>query len=167
VAVSSATRARRLLTLFGVGGAVVVADQWTKDLVLHAAEAGQLPFHLIPGVLDVRLVFNTGAAFSIGAGGGATLLFTVLAVLICVGIGLWFWFDDELPRAAILGLSAVAGGGIGNMIDRVVSGQVTDFLATTFVDFPVFNVADIAVTCGVAVSLAVILLSSRKAGQAR
>ncbi len=167
MAVSSAIRARRLLTLFGVGGAVVVADQWTKNLVLSAAEAGQLPFHLIPGVLDVRLVFNTGAAFSIGAGGGATLLFTVLAVLICVGIGLWFWFDEELPLAAIFGLSAVAGGGIGNMIDRVVSGQVTDFLATTFVDFPVFNVADIAVTCGVAVSLAVILLSSRRDGQAR
>ena len=167
MAVSSATRARRLLTLFGVGGAVVVADQWTKDLVLKASQAGQLPFHLIPGILDVRLVFNTGAAFSIGAGGGATLLFTVLALVICLGIGLWFWFDEDLPRLSILGLSAVAGGGIGNMIDRVVSGQVTDFLATTFIDFPVFNVADIAVTCGVVVSLAAILLGTRRDGQAR
>ena len=58
-----------------------------------------------------------------------------------------------------VGLSCVAGGGIGNMIDRLVQGSVTDFLATTFIDFPVFNVADIFVTCGVAVCLLIVLTS--------
>ena len=51
-------------------------------------------------------------------------------------------------------LSAVSAGGVGNMIDRIASGTVTDFFATTFVSFPVFNVADILVTCGVVASLA-------------
>ena len=55
------------------------------------------------------------------------------------------------PLAAALG--AVAGGGVGNLIDRVIAGQVTDFFATAFIDFPVFNVADIFVTCGVILSL--------------
>ena len=54
--------------------------------------------------------------------------------------------------ALTVALGAVAGGGVGNMIDRLAQGAVTDFFRTTFVDFPVFNVADIAITCGFVVA---------------
>ena len=50
-------------------------------------------------------------------------------------------------------VACVVGGGLGNMVDRLARGSVTDFIATAFIDFPVFNVADIAVTCGIAISL--------------
>lgn len=54
-----------------------------------------------------------------------------------------------MPMGLVCSLGLVAGGGVGNLIDRIVAGEVTDFFATTFVNFPVFNVADIFVTCGV------------------
>mgnify|MGYP002733727527 FL=1 len=54
-----------------------------------------------------------------------------------------------MPPALLAMLGCVCGGGIGNAIDRVMAGRVTDFFATTFMDFAVFNVADVFITCGV------------------
>ena len=65
----------------------------------------------------------------------------------------WVWHERTMPLALACALGAVAGGGVGNLIDRVAAGGVTDFFATAFVDFPVFNVADIFVTCGVVLVL--------------
>ena len=59
-----------------------------------------------------------------------------------------------MPASLVCALGAVAGGGVGNLIDRVAAGRVTDFFCTTFIDFPVFNVADIFVTCGVVIAFA-------------
>ena len=97
---------------------------------------------------------NTGAAFSIGR--GATWFFVGCAVVAFVVACMLVW-NNELPFPLVLSLGCVAGGGLGNMIDRVATGSVTDFLATAFIDFPVFNVADIFVTCGVVVSLVLYL----------
>ena len=92
-----------------------------------------------------------GAAFSLGEGAG--LVFVLVAAAITL-LGLWVaWRRTEVPLPLALVLGAVAGGGIGNAIDRVALGAVTDFFKTTFVDFAIFNVADIFVTCGVLVAL--------------
>lgn len=151
------TRLMRLATMAGITAGVVALDQATKAAVRAAGEAGQLPRTLIPGVLDLKLVYNTGAAFSFGAGGGATWFFALVAVIIFVGVAFYLCAEENLSRLEVVSLCAVAAGGIGNLIDRLMAGQVTDFLATTFIDFPVFNVADIAVTCGVIVMLACVL----------
>ena len=83
---------------------------------------------------------------------GSTWVFVVLAVAICLGLAIWVAREHEMPTSLVCALGAVAGGGVGNLIDRVAAGRVTDFFCTTFIDFPVFNVADIFVTCGVVIA---------------
>ena len=129
---------------------VVIADQATKVAVRHLIPLGAPPRTLIPGVLDLYRVQNTGAAFSIGQ--GATWLF-VLCAVVAFGVACYLVWHDDLPLPLVLSLGCVAGGGVGNMIDRLAMGSVTDFLSLTFMNFPVFTVADIFVTCGVVVSL--------------
>ena len=132
----------------------VIADQATKVAVRHLMPLGSPPRTLIPGVLNLYRVENTGAAFSIGT--GAPWLFVACAVVAFVVACTMVWRYD-LPKSLVLSLGCVAGGGVGNMIDRLATGSVTDFLATSFIDFPVFNVADIFVTCGVVVSMVLYL----------
>lgn len=127
----------------------VALDQATKAAVRVAVPEGTRP--LIPGVIDLMHVENTGAAFSLGRGAGA--LFIVIAVAALVVCMMLVQKIEGLPLYLVVSLGCVAGGGVGNMIDRIMKGSVTDFLATTFMDFPVFNVADIFVTVGVAITL--------------
>lgn len=142
-------RNTRIAAFGGVAVAAVVLDQVSKAWARTALAGGPAP--LIPGVMDLILVKNTGAAFSIGS--GSTWVFVILAAVICVAAAVWVVREKAMPATLAATLGAVAGGGVGNLIDRVVAGQVTDFFATTFIDFPVFNVADIFVTCGVILSL--------------
>ncbi len=134
--------AARLALLGGAAAAVVVLDQLSKAWVRAALVPGK-PVTLVPHVMDLSLVYNTGAAFSMGEGRGA------LFVLICAGCCVLAWRERDMPPALLVMLGCVCGGGIGNAIDRVVAGRVTDFFATTFMDFAVFNVADVFITCGV------------------
>ena len=141
--------AARLALLGAAAAAVVVLDQLSKAWVRAALVPGK-PVTLIPHVMDLSLVYNTGAAFSMGEGKG--LLFVLIAVAIAAGCAVLAYKEDTLPLPLAATLGCVAGGGIGNAIDRVVAGRVTDFFATTFMDFAVFNVADIFITCGVVVA---------------
>lgn len=144
--------ARRVALFCLVAGGVVALDQASKAAARAALVPGE-PVTLIPGVMDLSLVYNTGAAFSLGEGAGP--VFVAIAVVILTA-GLWLAARrTDTPLPLVLTVAAVAGGGVGNAIDRVALGAVTDFFATTFVDFAVFNVADVFVTCGVL--LAVVL----------
>ena len=146
----SAPGARRLALFCLVAGAVVALDQASKAAARAALVPGE-PVTLIPGVMDLSLVYNTGAAFSLGEGAGPVFVLVAAAITL---LGLWVaWRRTEVPLPLALVLGAVAGGGIGNAIDRVALGAVTDFFKTTFVDFAIFNVADIFVTCGVPIAL--------------
>lgn len=149
---TSPARARRLALFALVAAAVVALDQLSKAAARSALVPGE-PVTLVPGVMDLSLVYNTGAAFSLGEGGGP--LFVLLAAAILVAGLVVAWRRADVPLPLLLAVAAVAGGGVGNTIDRVALGAVTDFFKTTFVDFAVFNVADIFVTCGVV--LAVVL----------
>lgn len=124
---------------------VVAVDQATKAAVLVKLQAG--PKTLIPGLFDLVLVHNTGAAFSFGEGGG--VFFALVALVFLIGSVVVVWRMPELPVALVVALGLIAGGGTGNMVDRLMEGSVTDFIATTFMQFPVFNVADICVTVGI------------------
>lgn len=140
----------RLMVYWGAAIAVVLLDQATKAAVRRHLALGAAQT-LLPGVLDLRLVHNTGAAFSLGEGAGP--LFVAIAFAILAAGVMFVVRVSEAPAALYLALGCVAGGGIGNAIDRLFSGHVTDFLATTFVSFPIFNVADSFITCGVIVAL--------------
>lgn len=107
---------------------------------------------LIPGFMRLFYVENRGAAFSMGEGSG--WLFVLLAVGVTIAVALYLLRAPMLSKVEVIGLGMVVGGGIGNAIDRVLFGYVVDFLCTEFIEFPVFNVADIGITCGVAIAFA-------------
>lgn len=142
------------LALFNVIVAVgVVLDQLSKAWARTALASG--PMTLIPGIMNLQLVMNTGAAFSIGS--GSTWIFIIIALIVVIAAEVWTARTQDMPLALVCSLACVASGGVGNLVDRIFAGEVTDFFATAFMNFPVFNVADIFVTCGVVVAFIVTL----------
>lgn len=126
--------------------AVVAADQLAKFLTVANIELfSDVPF--IPGLLQLTYVQNTGAAFS--SFQGQQWLFAVMFVIF-TGVILWEFFKKTMPFTKLERwcIAAVYAGGLGNMIDRVRLGYVVDMIETTFMEFPVFNVADCFITCG-------------------
>jgi len=120
---------------------VIAADQVTKRLALSL----QAPVTLIPGILGLRLTRNTGVAFSLLS--GVPWLVTVLsaAVLVLGGCLLRRYRLGALTRT---GAMLIAGGALSNLISRVADGSVIDMVEFLFVNFAVFNAADIALTVG-------------------
>lgn len=129
-----------------LAAALVVLDQVVKYLVrANIPLGGNAPF--IPFILDLTYVQNTGAAFSLLRQHTWLLTLTsALVVLAMCALIVKGFFKNALGRWAA---ALVLAGGIGNLIDRVLFGFVTDMLKTVFMDFPVFNVADCCITLGV------------------
>jgi len=130
---------------------VVLLDQFFKRWVVRSLalfenrEAFEAAHELIPGVIGLTYLENTGAAFGIFAGQRwplAAIAFAACLVLVFVILryteGFW----------GTLGLSAVLGGAVGNLIDRIIYGHVVDMFRTLFIDFAIFNIADIFITLG-------------------
>lgn len=147
---SSACRGARVVAFWLAVMLVTLLDQATKAVVRQLLQVEGATREFIPHVMELRLVYNTGAAFSIGRGAG--LIFIALAIIVLVLMAVFVWRTPDVPLSLAISMGCVAGGGLGNMIDRIISGAVTDFFCTTFIDFAVFNVADIFVTCGLAVT---------------
>ena len=125
---------------------LVALDQLVKYLVLQNIPlGGHVPF--IPYIVELTYVQNTGAAFS--SFQGMIWLFAVIFALLTAGI-VWEYKKQALglTKTEWWCIAAIYGGGLGNMIDRVRLGFVVDMIETRFIDFPVFNVADICVVCG-------------------
>lgn len=146
----------RLLCSVAVILLLILFDQWTKQqAVLHLA--GKEPFVLIPGVLEFTYVKNFGAAFGILQ--GKQWLFFVIAAIVCAGL---FYLIIKMPAGKKylplhLAFLFVIAGALGNLIDRAVHTYVTDFVYFVPINFPVFNVADIYITCACAVLIVLIL----------
>lgn len=107
-----------------------------------------------PGVVELRYYLNDGMAFSMLAG-QQTLLIAVTTVMLAAVAVYLVW--KRPPLAERIAWTMVLGGGVGNLIDRIVSGQVVDYINLLFVDFAIFNFADICVTGGIALLFAAIL----------
>ena len=140
--------------------AVVAADQFAKYLtVANIPLFSDVPF--IPGLLQLTYVQNTGAAFS--SFQGQQWLFAVMFVIF-TGVILWEFFKKPMPFTKLERwcIAAVYAGGLGNMIDRVRLGYVVDMIETTFMDFPVFNVADCFITCGCILLMAHLFLFNKE-----
>lgn len=125
--------------------ALVALDQVVKFLVrTHIPLYGSLPF--LPHVLELTYVENTGAAFSILS--THTWLLTLISAVATVALGAVLASKKVRHPLGAVSLSVVLAGAIGNLIDRIVFGRVTDMFHTLFMNFAVFNVADICVVCG-------------------
>lgn len=125
--------------------ALVVGDQlvkvWARNTLAKA------PIILWKNVFSLRLVYNTGAAFGIFH--NHTLFLTIYSFALLAGILVfYFWLPREKKMRPMRYLLAfVVGGSIGNIIDRAAAGKVTDMFSFDLINFPVFNIADIALTC--------------------
>lgn len=114
----------------------------------------------IPGMLSWSFVKNTGAAFGILSGSWALPLLT-MALLIALLIALLR--GPDMDRLLRVGLWFIIGGGLGNLYDRLAYGYVIDFIRLDFIDFPVFNPADVFVCLGAGLAaLSILLTESRR-----
>ncbi|MHB1570661.1 MAG: signal peptidase II [Solirubrobacteraceae bacterium] len=160
--VTAARAARPAASLIRAGviaAIVLIADRITKTLVSNGIAVGAVR-HVIPGVQLVH-VQNTGVAFSLFAGGGALVL-----VLTLVALGALIAYFLRRPTRPWLWLPTglLVGGAVGNLIDRLANGSVTDFIKLPH--WPAFNVSDIAITVGVIVLVLVLEgLPARRRGQ--
>ena len=112
------------------------------------------------GLFEFLLVHNTGAAW--GMFGNATFGLGIFSVLMCVAIAALFaYLSKDISIPETVGIALVFAGGIGNAIDRFALGYVVDFINLSFMDFPVFNIADIGVTCGIVIFLLFFFLHGR------
>jgi signal peptidase II len=143
--------ARRKLALYvGMVGGVIALDQLTKMLVLRELRPYS-PVEVLGDFFRLTFIYNTGAAFGLHLGDASRWVFMALAAVAVVV--LWFMFRGTRwgDRARLVAIASVTGGAIGNVIDRVRSSRgVVDFLDFGVGEWrwPVFNVADIAVTMG-------------------
>lgn len=144
-----------MILFYGLAGLIVVCDQLTKYLALTRLTGDSVP--LVPGVLHLTLVKNTGAAFGL-MNEHSSLLFAV----ITVSLVFLFIFANRSHGAGLRerwALSLIVGGAIGNWIDRIRFGAVVDFL--DFRVWPVFNLADSAITIGVCLYFFDVFFSKR------
>jgi signal peptidase II len=145
-----------------VAAIVAVVDRFTKIYVDHRFGVGYGPRQIVDHVLFLTVTRNAGAAFGIFQ--NFTLGFLAISAVIMLGILIYYWFLPAGDWTARLGLSLVFGGAISNAYDRAVKGSVIDFIQVPH--YPVFNVADSAVTVGVAVLLIGTFWSSRRTRRA-
>ena len=142
--------------------ALVALDQLVKYLVVQNIPLGQhVPF--LPHILDLTYVQNTGAAFSLFNQHTwiLTLISLVMSVILAVALVKKF-FRHPLGRVC---LSLLLAGAVGNLIDRAFQGYVVDMFHVLFMEFAVFNVADICVCVGVALFLIYFLFIERREHQ--
>jgi len=166
VSAASAGKARFLL----VSLTVFALDQWTKWLVettvpLHGARA------VLPGLFEISHVRNSGVAFGLLAARGDQAATWLLALFGASALALIGWYFARTPashRRLLVALALVLGGAIGNLLDRVASGAVTDFLGFYHGAWrwPDFNVADSAITIGLGLLLLDAFLAPAPRGSA-
>lgn len=141
---------------------LVAVDQlikaWATDVLLP-----QEAIQVLPGIVELRYYLNNGMAFSMLEGRQTLLIGATSLMLAAVLLALLFYKKmTPLERVA---WTLVLGGGVGNLIDRVCNGVVVDYINPLFINFAVFNFADICVCTGVGVLVLSILLDGGKAGK--
>ena len=139
------------LLLGGIAGVIVIIDQITKAMVRTNIPMGGFwaPWSGIIPFIQIYHTENTGVAFGMFQGGN--LIFSVLALLVSIAI---IYYYPRVPASdwtLRIALGLQLGGALGNLVDRVVFGYVTDFIALS--NFAIFNVADSSITIGVVVLL--------------
>ena len=119
---------------------------------------GQVNYTLIPGVLALKSAKNTGMALGLFQGGVWIIL---IASALLIALACFLLRDMRLSGWAPVGISLMAGGALGNMIDRAAFGYVMDMFELLFVDFYIFNIADVGVVAGAALCGASLLFRPR------
>lgn len=125
----------------------IMIDIFTKNIV-ETNLSMHTEIMIIPNILSFEKVYNTGAAFSIMQNNLPFLITISIVTLMLI-----FWYitkkHKELSCLEISALSLISGGAFGNLIDRLTNSYVIDFIQLEFINFPIFNFADIFINIGV------------------
>lgn len=133
-----------------IAAAILAADRLVKAWIMGNCTPGEI-FGELPFVSDFIYVKNTGAAFSLLSGN--TGILSAISVLFCIA-AVVFWIVKKPEHCLLRGAVAMLfAGALGNAIDRVAYGFVVDFISIKWFDFPVFNIADIAIVLGAAAAI--------------
>ncbi|EOH89837.1 signal peptidase II [Enterococcus villorum] len=152
-----------LAIYFIISGLLIGLDQWVKWWIVNDLSLGETK-NLIPDVLSLNHIRNTGAAWSMLE--GKMWLFAIITIIaVIVVVTLMIKNQRKGSRWLMIGLSLILAGAIGNFIDRVRLGYVVDMFQTDFMNFPIFNVADITLVCGVVCILIYIILDEKEQGK--
>ncbi|BAO06890.1 signal peptidase II [Enterococcus mundtii] len=150
-----------MLAIYWIISALIIGlDQWVKWLIVDNFALGETK-SVIPGILSLNHIRNFGAAWSLLE--GKMWFFTVVTIIaVVVILTLMIKNRSNGNRWFMIGLTLILAGAIGNFIDRVRLGYVIDMFQTDFVNFPIFNVADISLVIGVICVLIYIILDEKE-----
>lgn len=138
---------RRPLLTFGVVGVFWLAlDQVVKAVERHSMTVGST-IPIIKNVFHLTYIRNSGAAFSLFS--GLTWLFFLAGIIAFAAMFLFWRLEKPNTVLPVVGSALMSAGALGNIIDRVVSGEVIDIFDARIINFAIFNVADIGITVGV------------------
>ena len=159
---------RSIAVWLGLSALIVVLDQITKQVVLHAIALGQT-LEVLPPVFSLVLTYNPGAAFSFLAWASGWQRYFFMAVALAASILIVYMMKrHERDRFLCFALALVLGGAVGNLIDRAIYGAVVDFLLLRWPGgprlldpWPAFNLADSCITVGAALLIWDSFLRSR------
>ena len=128
-----------------VAAVILALDQWVKYWVTVNLPLGE-SIPLLPGFMQLRTVHNFGAAWSSFSG----MRWLLVAVTCCIGAAVAVLLVRRVVRhpLGVMACAMILSGGVGNIVDRVRLGYVVDMFNLLFMEYPVFNVADICVVCG-------------------
>lgn len=143
-----------LIIYFVISAVLVGLDQWTKALTVNHIEIGETQA-VIPHVFSLTHLQNSGAAWSVLEGKMLFFAVITLAAVLAIVYSLLRW--GKKSRWFSVGLSLILAGAIGNFIDRMRLGYVVDMIRVDFMDFPIFNVADMCLVIGVVITFIFIL----------
>ena len=136
----------KIKNIFLISTIVILLDQISKIFVLKNLNEG-ITLNLIPYLIDLRYIENTGAAFSIFS--QQTTLLSLLSIIVSISLIIWVIIKKSFTYLLGLTIGLLLGGTIGNGIDRIRLGFVIDFLEIIPFDFPIFNLADLAISTSV------------------
>lgn len=140
-----------------IAAVIVAADQLVKWIVSSSMFLGEKQT-IINNILDLYYIQNNGAAFSILQGRQSLLI--IFTILVMAGfLAYLISFRKKISRLEKFSIALILGGGVGNLIDRVMQGYVVDFIDIHII--PIFNIADIAITCGCILFAIAVLISGK------
>ena len=130
--------------------AIIMLDQISKLIMIDKN------INIIPQILSFSYTQNTGLAFGLISN---NIIFVIIFNIVILGIIIKFLKEnnESIDYTVLVSLILILSGGIGNLIDRILKGYVVDFIKFDFINFPIFNVADISITLGIFILVIIIV----------
>ena len=124
-----------------IPGIILLIDQFSKMIILNIINESKI---IIPKLLEIDIIKNIGIAFGLNNGNLKNIFITIVILIMIIGFIKKQY--QNIDRNMMISLSLILGGGISNLIDRIIRGGVIDFIKVS--TFPIFNIADISIVVG-------------------